>query len=120
VRLLALVGLAAISFLAACGGYGDDEDEDADADSSQLSEEDRAIELALDAYNEAVASGIDLEVGPCIAEELPDLPRGVVDIAHDPREEVDNDAANQCQNFISGEADHFVELDPAGNLIQAR
>jgi hypothetical protein len=111
VLVVALVVLAA-----SCG----DDDDDAAADDSQVSEEDRAIELALEAYDEAVASGVDLEVGPCIAEELPGLPGWVVDIAHDPRQEVDNDPANQCQNFLSGEAEHFVELDPDGNLIQAR
>jgi hypothetical protein len=48
------------------------------------------------------------------------MPGWVADIAHDPRQEIDNDPANQCQNFLSGEAQHFVELDPEGNLIQAR
>lgn len=37
----------------------------------------------------------------------------------DPREDVDDDPANQCQRYRSGEADHFVELTPDGELIRA-
>jgi hypothetical protein len=112
-RLLALLVVGIL--LVACG---DDSD---DAEPSELPEDteaERAIDLARDAYAEAVAAGVDLSDGPCIAEEL--MPGWVADIAHDPRQEIDNDPANQCQNFLSGEAQHFVELDPEGNLIQAR
>jgi hypothetical protein len=41
-----------------------------------------------------------------------------VDIAHDPRQDVDDDPANQCQRYREGEASHFVELDPSGELIR--
>ena len=43
----------------------------------------------------------------------------MVDIAHDPRQDVDDDPANQCQRFRDGEASHFVELTPEGELIRA-
>jgi hypothetical protein len=42
----------------------------------------------------------------------------VADVAHDPRTEADDDPANQCEEYRSGEVDHFVELDPDGNLIR--
>jgi hypothetical protein len=58
--------------------------------------------------------------GPCIAESLPGLPDWVADIAHDPRQAVDDEATNQCQRYREGEAHHFVELDPDGNLIRAQ
>lgn len=59
----------------------------------------------------------DLSDGPCIAEELMD--DWVVDIAHNPRQAVDDLPENQCQNYRNGTANHFVELDPSGNIIRA-
>jgi hypothetical protein len=93
--------------LPACGGGASDE------------ERDRAIDAAAAAYDDAKASGQDLDVGPCIAEQLPGLDDWVADIAHDPRQEVDDDPANQCRRYREGEASHFVELTPEGELIRA-
>src|SRR5262245_12736670 len=90
-----------------CGGASDDE-------------KDRAVDAAMKAYQRAEASGVALAAGPCIAEHLNGAPGWVADIAHDPRRDVDDDPANQCQAYRSGEADHFVELTPAGDLIRAQ
>ena len=89
------------------------------SDDSSESERDRAIAAADQAYDQAVLRGDDLQVGPCIAEELPDLTDWVVDIAHDPREDVDDEPENQCQRYRDGDASHFVELTPDGELIRA-
>jgi hypothetical protein len=78
------------------------------------------VNEAMQAYHEAKQSGVDLNRGPCIAEQLPDLPDWVADVAHEPRQPVDDQAANQCQRFRNGEAHHFVELDPSGQLIRAQ
>ena len=72
------------------------------------------------AFREAKLTSAELRRGPCIAEQLPGLPDWVVDIAHSPREPVDEVPANQCQRFRTGQAHHFVELDPAGHLIRAQ
>jgi hypothetical protein len=103
VRVSVVVGAL---LLAGCGGGPSEE------------ERDRAI-AARDAYEQAKASGEDLDDGPCIAEELPGLPDWVADIAHDPRQSVDIDPENQCQRYREGEASHFVELTPEGELIRA-
>ncbi len=103
------VAAAGIGALAACGGG---EVNDADRD--------QAIAAAIAAYKEAKAQGADLSSGPCIAEGLPGLNDWVADIAHDPREDVDNRAENQCQRYRDGEASHFVELAPEGELIRAQ
>ena len=81
---------------------------------------DRAVNEAMAAYREAKQVGTDLSRGPCIAEQLPGLSDWVADIAHDPRQPVDDVPANQCQRFRNGQAHHFVELDPSGNLIRAQ
>jgi hypothetical protein len=108
-RVLALAALCTAFAVAGCGG-GDDASE---------GERDQAIAQAQEAYDQAKTSGTNLADGPCIAESLTDLPDWVVDIAHDPREDVDDDPANQCQRYRDGEASHFVELTPEGELIKA-
>jgi hypothetical protein len=70
-------------------------------------------------YDEFAGTGADLSVGPCISESLPGLPDWVVDIAHDPRQSIDDVPENQCQRYRDGEAEHFVELDEDGTLIKA-
>lgn len=100
-------GFALILSATACGGVSD-------------AERDRAVALAGTAYEEALASGVNLEDGPCIADPLESLSDWVVDIAHDPRRDVDDDPANQCESYRSGEAEHFVELAPNGSLIRAK
>jgi hypothetical protein len=104
-----IVAIASAGLVApGCGGNDMAEDE-----------RNRAIAAATAAYEAAAAEGENLDIGPCIAEELPDLPDWVADIAHDPREDIDDEPENQCQRYRDGEASHFVELTPEGDLIRA-
>jgi hypothetical protein len=105
-EIFAAIALA----LAATGCGGGDVSDD---------ERNRAVAAAKQAYEQAVTRGDDLAKGPCIAETLPDLADWVADVAHDPREDVDDKAENQCERYREGEASHFVELDPDGELIRA-
>jgi hypothetical protein len=100
---------AAALGVAGCGG----------GDEASQSEQDKAVAEAQAAFQQAQKSGTDLSVGPCISETLPGLPDWVADIAHDPRQDVDDESANQCQRYRDGEAHHFVELTPEGELIRA-
>lgn len=59
-------------------------------------------------------SKIDLTNGPCLGKIKNDW---VLDIAHLPRETVDNLPENQCQDFLLGSAHHFVEMTPRGEII---
>jgi hypothetical protein len=43
----------------------------------------------------------------------------VCDVAHSPRQEVDNNPHNQCQSYLIGQAHHFVEVTPECRLIRA-
>jgi hypothetical protein len=87
-----------------------------------LSQEDktRAIAAANSAYVKAKLDGVDLANGPCLVEQLSNMPEWSVDIAHNPRQSVDNQAANQCQFYRQGKTKHFVELDPDGNVIRVK
>src|SRR3954447_20943745 len=96
--------------LAACGSSGSN---------VNPSGSERAADEAQNAFRQAQSSGVDLSTGPCISESLPSLPDWVADVAHDPRQPIDDEAANQCQRLRSGEAHHFVELDIDGQLIRA-
>lgn len=64
-------------------------------------------------YNEAVANQTDLTNGPCLGKIADDW---VLDIAHLPREEVDNLPQNQCADYLNGSAHHFVEMTPKGEV----
>ncbi|MEK6835417.1 MAG: hypothetical protein AABX55_00125 [Nanoarchaeota archaeon] len=59
---------------------------------------------------------IDLGNGPCLSNNLAD--DWVCDVAHDPREAIDNLPENQCSAFREGKANHFVEVTPDCELIR--
>ncbi len=82
------------------------------------SEIDTAVNQAGHLYRQEKATGRDFSSGPCLSNAL--LPGWVVDIAHSPRMPLDDLPENQCPAFREGRAQHFVELDPEGNLIRAR
>jgi hypothetical protein len=106
---LSLLAVVVVGALAGCG-----------AGSPSQDVRDRAVNEAMAAYRQAKLDGTDLSRGPCIAEQLPGLPDWVADVAHDPRQPVDDVPTNQCRRFRSGQAHHFVELDPSGDLIRAQ
>jgi hypothetical protein len=95
--------LASLLVLAACGG-GPSE-----------SERDAAVAAAGQAYDEAIEQGVDMSNGPCLGVIMDNW---VADVAHEPREDLDDESANQCEAYRRGDADHFVELDPDGNVIR--
>lgn len=95
------LALAAFTLAAGCGG--------AEAD-------DETIALAKRAYERARARGVEMSRGPCLGLIKPGW---VADVAHDPRQAVDDEPENQCAAYRSGDADHFVELDPEGEYIRS-
>ncbi|MFH1235947.1 MAG: hypothetical protein V1685_03345 [Parcubacteria group bacterium] len=84
----------------------------------QQAEKDLATAKAKELWRALSLSGEDLSSGPCLTNEA--VPGWVADIAHNPRQSVDNLPENQCSAFRDGTATHFVELDEGGNLIQAQ
>jgi len=61
-------------------------------------------------------NGRNLSAGPCISDEI--IPGWVCDVAHKPRQDIDNLPENQCPAY-SVNATHFVEVDPQCNFIRA-
>ena len=66
--------------------------------------------------HEKLNAGQELSQGPCLSGEIVD--NWVCDIAHAPRQQIDDDPINKCPAY--GEtAKHFVEVDPDCNFIRA-
>lgn len=63
-------------------------------------------------YNDAVARKVDLSSGPCLGKIADDW---VLDIAHLPRQPIDDLSQNQCQNVR-----HFVEMSLKGEIIHVK
>lgn len=63
-------------------------------------------------------SSQDISNGPCLSQEGGESD-WVCDVAHNPREAVDDLPENQCNAFRNGTAHHFVEVDENCNLIRA-
>lgn len=60
--------------------------------------------------------------GPCLSDNNPDwnVTDWACDVAHNPRQpDVDDKQENQCQEYIKGNAHHFVEVDTSCILIRA-
>lgn len=74
-----------------------------------------AFQNALNLYIQKKKEGVDMTNGPCLGKVADDW---VLDIAHNPRQDVDDLEENQCEEFKTGNVKHFIELDPDGNLIR--
>lgn len=77
-----------------------------------------AVNQARHLYQQENQKDRDFSNGPCLSDAL--LPNWVVDIAHSPRQSVDEKRENMCPSFVEGRSQHFVELDTEGNLIRAK
>ncbi len=96
-----VAAIAALTLLAGCGGTRASDD---------------TIARAELAYERAKERGVDMSRGPCLGVIQPGW---VADVAHDPRKDVDDQPENQCTAYRTGDADHFVELDPSGRYIRS-
>lgn len=76
--------------------------------------QDEIFKNALNLYLRKKEEGVDMSNGPCLGKIGEDW---VLDIAHNPRQPVDDESKNQCEDYREGRAHHFIELDPNGKLI---
>ena len=80
-------------------------------------DQDRAITLAQEVYDQKNAGGMDFSNGPCLSDDLMD--DWVADIVHDPRTVVDDLPESQCPSY-GKTASHFVELDLNGEVVRVK
>lgn len=80
-----------------------------------------ATEAAFGPVNECIEAcsktTISLENGPCLLNPMSN-PEWVCDVAHEPREDIDNQIENQCSAYREGKARHFVEVSPDCEFIK--
>lgn len=74
-------------------------------------------ELCKNLCNEQLNESKSLSSGPCLSNEV--ALNWVCDVAHNPRQTIDNLPENQCNAFRNGTASHFVEVDENCGLIRA-
>jgi hypothetical protein len=79
------------------------------------------VQMCINSCNNTLQAGDSsaLELGPCLLDPIPIEPDWVCDVAHNPRQPVDDNPHNQCQSYLRGEAKHFVEVTPECKLIRA-
>ncbi len=82
----------------------------------QESLESQAVSACVRECNARLFAGEEFSDGPCLSNEI--VEDWVCDVAHSPRQDVDNDPENQCSAFRQGNANHFVELDLECRLIK--
>lgn len=82
----------------------------------EKSEENSAIKTCIGLCKDRLISE-DLSNGPCLSDEI--YKDWVCDVAHSPRQQIDNIPENQCSGFREGKAHHFVEVDEKCNLLRA-
>ncbi|MEW5955142.1 MAG: hypothetical protein AB1626_01225 [Candidatus Micrarchaeota archaeon] len=71
--------------------------------------------------SQAKAAGTSLANGPCLGQlSTQGLSDWVCDVAHSPRQDVDNLVENQCAAYRSGAATHFVEVDEQCTAFRAQ
>ena len=60
----------------------------------------------------------NLTNGPCLSDEV-SYSDWVCDVAHNPRQAIDDLPENQCSTYTEGLAHHFVEVDENCEFIRA-
>ncbi len=81
-----------------------------------LSDSDWARQMCEEMCRAALNQGQNLSAGPCLSNEI--TADWVCDVAHSPREPIDNMPENQCPAY-GKTARHFVEVDPNCKFIRA-
>ena len=89
------------------------------APSGQNQTQPQYITMCLNSCNSTRNAGENRELGPCLLDPIPNEPDWVCDVAHSPRTAVDDNSHNQCQDYLTGKAHHFVEVTPECKLIRA-
>jgi len=79
----------------------------------EVVEQQELIRKVIELYDEK-----KLEIEEFNSECLGVVDDYAVDIVHVPRNNEDNLAENQCEEFRSGEVQHFIELDKEGEIVR--
>jgi hypothetical protein len=78
-----------------------------------------ATDVCISKCKSELTLGKDLSNGPCLLDPIPLAEDWVCDVAHWPREKVDDLPENQCSTYREGKATNFVEVTPKCEFIRA-
>lgn len=76
------------------------------------------VNACIQACKDAQTAGKDLAAGPCLMDPASQDNDWVCDIAHDPRQQIDNIQENQCRAYRDGMAHHFIEVTPTCEIMR--
>jgi hypothetical protein len=74
-------------------------------------DQERAVLACTNECKTWLSAGKILSNGPCLLNTIQDVKDWVCDVAHNPRQIIDDSPNNQCSAFREGKAHHFVEVD---------
>jgi len=77
-----------------------------------------AAEACQQLCKSALATDLAMPSSACIGNPMQSFPDYVCDLAHNPREAVDDLPENQCSAYREGKAKRFVEVDTNCNVIK--
>lgn len=83
-------------------------------------DKDTAVAECKSLCQEFLNEGVDLSKGPCLSDNNENwiVTDWVCDVAHSPRSAIDEYSENQCLEFRTNRAHHFVEVDENCDLIR--
>ncbi|VVB54124.1 Uncharacterised protein [uncultured archaeon] len=81
-------------------------------------EQNNATKTCINYCKHILTSSANLTNGPCILDPIEEYPDWVCDVAHNPRQPVDNLPENQCNAYSEGTAHRFIEVTPDCALIR--
>lgn len=105
--------IAVIVMITLCSGCVEPVTDAANTIGSKISNTDTAIARCIDLCEHYDG---DLNASPCLSNVIID--NWVCDVAHLPRQDVDNAIENQCAAYLNKTAKHFVELNEMCGLIK--
>ena len=77
------------------------------------------VQLCIQLCMKARQQGINLSNGPCLSDIMQyNSSEYVCDVAHWPRQSIDNNPNNQCKEYRQGLKKHFVEVTPDCRFIR--
>jgi hypothetical protein len=112
--LLYMIIMLVLSFI---NGRQETKDDSNVLDNLTLLEQE-LVQQAQQIYEKKKAEGFSFFNGPCLSNNLASV--WVVDLVHNPRQDVDDLPENQCPSFVTGERSKVIEFDLDGNLIRAK
>lgn len=119
-ELLVLTAVALTLFSGCVGQSG----EGGTPAGTEATAEETAVSKCKELCQSALAEGRDLSNGPCLSDDNPewDVSGWVCDVAHKPRQPVDNQRENQCdewwEGYNKGNPPKFVEVSPECGFIK--